>query len=134
MSLTCHNGCSLCCRYVSVEIAKPRSRGSIDQARWLVSHKDVWIFVDSKDRWYAQFSTPCEHLDVLTHRCGIYEDRFQICREYKVQDCEATVGAGTEKRLFRSLEDLDRYLGIESPSRCARKAGAGPWTIEEVRG
>jgi hypothetical protein len=120
----------MCCRYVSVEIQKPKGRGSIDQARWLVSHRDVWIYVDDKDNWYAQFVTPCEQLDLATQMCGIYEDRFQICRDYKVRDCEATLGSGTEHRLFRTLQELDRHLGIESPSTCAKKVGGGPWSVE----
>jgi hypothetical protein len=37
--------------------------------------------------WYVCVHTVCKHLQD-DHRCGIYETRPPICREYTTKDCE----------------------------------------------
>lgn len=110
MLRSCLTACSLCCRYVAVPIDAPRGKQSIDQARWMVSHKDVWLTVDIAGGWFVQFLSTCENLDVETNRCGIYADRFDICRRHEVTDCEATHGEGSEPMLFRTLPEFEAYL------------------------
>jgi Fe-S-cluster containining protein len=88
----------------------------VDQARWMVSHRDVWLSVDASGEWYVQFIAPCDHLDPETNRCRVYQDRFDICRRHEVNTCEATYGEGSEPHLFRNLQELDAYLEL-------RKAG-----------
>ena len=56
-------GCDKCCRYVALEIDTPEDREDIDQIRWFLVHKNVWIFIDHDDSWNIQFNTPCENLD-----------------------------------------------------------------------
>lgn len=119
MPSECLPACSLCCRYVAIPIDPPTSRSSIEQMRWMVSHKDVWLYADDEGEWFVQFITPCEELDLVRNRCGIYEDRFSVCRLHGVASCEATLGEGTEARFFRSLREFDAYL----ESRRARRAG-----------
>lgn len=110
MPESCYPGCSLCCRYVAVPIDEPKDQSTVDQARWMVSHRDVWLTVDGTGEWHVQFLTTCEHLDVVTSRCGIYEERFDICRAHDVRSCEGTLGEGSETMLFRSLAEFDTYL------------------------
>ena len=39
------------------------------------------------DDWYLLVHTTCRHLQD-DNRCGIYETRPQICREYSTDNCE----------------------------------------------
>lgn len=110
MPESCFPGCSLCCRYVAIPIDEPTDRTAIDQARWMVSHRDVWLTVDGTGKWHVQFLATCEHLDVATSLCGIYTERFEICRAHDVKSCEGSLGEGTEPILFRSLGEFDAYL------------------------
>jgi Fe-S-cluster containining protein len=121
MPQSCVTGCSLCCRYVAVPIDAPRGKQSIDQARWMVSHRDVWLTVDGAGQWHVQFLATCDHLDVEKSRCGIYADRFDICREHEVESCEATHGEGLEPRLFRTLQEFDAYLAGRGTGNGGRK-------------
>jgi len=44
------------------------------------------VFTEEGD-WYVCVHTVCKHLQD-DHRCGIYDTRPQICREYTTDDCE----------------------------------------------
>jgi uncharacterized protein len=127
MPESCFPGCSLCCRYVAIPIDEPRDKSTIDQARWMVSHRDVWLTVDGTAEWHVQFLATCEHLDVATSRCGIYADRFDICQAHELKDCEGSLGEGSETILFRSLEEFDAYLagrrvGVKRKAPRARRS------------
>lgn len=104
---TCE-GCSLCCRYVALEIDTPEDSEDIDQIRWYVLHKNVWVFIDHDDSWNLQFNTPCEKLD--ENLCSIYEKRPQICRSYSTENCERYGEGDSFKVLFRNLEDFEKWL------------------------
>jgi Fe-S-cluster containining protein len=39
------------------------------------------------DDWYLLVHTTCQHLPP-DYRCGIYETRPQICRDYTTKNCE----------------------------------------------
>jgi hypothetical protein len=39
--------CTGCCRYVSVDIKKPRSKDAIDLYVWYLLHKNVQIYIDN---------------------------------------------------------------------------------------
>ena len=111
---TCQDCGAKCCRYVSLEIDKPKSKRSIENIRWFVSHRDVWVY-KHKDAWHLAFDTPCEHLDE-SHRCTIYERRPAICRDYDAASCEDSaslkhaVGLGTR-------EQVDEYVARRKKKR-----------------
>ena len=68
------------------------------------------IHPDSEEGWFLLTNSPCTHL-LPDGRCGIYEKRPLICREYDNQDCEFNTQAGEEdfELYFPSYESLDRY-------------------------
>lgn len=49
-------------------------------------HERATVFKEDDD-WYLLVHTTCRHLRD-DYRCGIYETRPQICREYSTKDCE----------------------------------------------
>ena len=101
-------GCSLCCRYIAMEIDKPTTKKDVDQIRWFLIHKNVWVFIDHDKTWNIQFNTPCEKLD--GHLCSIYEKRPQICRNYSVETCEKYGDGDAFTVLFKNEDEFKEWL------------------------
>jgi Fe-S-cluster containining protein len=89
---------SKCCTYITEELATPRSMHDFDHMLWQLSHKDVQAYKD-EEGWYLLVNNPCLHLG-KDGRCGIYEDRPQICREYSNDFCEFDESADEGFELF----------------------------------
>jgi Fe-S-cluster containining protein len=106
--ITCE-GCSHCCHYVAIEIDKPTSKRDYDNIIWYLLHDGVSVYVDHDGRWYVQFDTTCRAL-TSDGRCGVYEGRPQICREYSLEECVRHNPEPPERHLFRMPEDLERHL------------------------
>ena len=75
-----------CCRYFALPIDKPKGWEDYDFIRWYLLHEQTAIFSDDGS-WYLLVQNPCKHLGD-DHRCGIYETRPQICRDYTTDNCE----------------------------------------------
>ncbi len=54
--------------------------------RWYLLHDRATVFVED-DTWYLLVHTQCKHLR-SDNRCGIYETRPQVCRDYSTDGCE----------------------------------------------
>ena len=106
-------GCSLCCRYIAMEIDRPEEKKDVEQIRWFLLHKNVWIFIDHDSSWNIQFNTPCEKLD--GHLCSIYETRPQICRDYSVDSCEKYGDGDSFKVLWKHEEEFTEWLKTNDP-------------------
>ena len=57
--------------------------------------------------WYLLVHTECKHLRE-DHRCGIYETRPQICRDYTTDECEFDDDWCYEQ-YFETPEQIDEY-------------------------
>ena len=77
---------SKCCTYITQQIDTPRSKRDFDFLLWQISHRDIRIYKD-EGSWYMLVDNLCTHLQ-RDGRCGIYEDRPEICREYSNDYCE----------------------------------------------
>lgn len=75
-----------CCRYFALPIETPEAFADYEYIRWYLLHDRASVFKDEED-WYLLVHTVCEHLQD-DNRCGIYETRPQICREYTTKNCE----------------------------------------------
>lgn len=75
-----------CCRYFALPIDKPSCKQDFDYLRWYLLHDGSSVFVE-KGTWYLMVHSQCRHLRD-DRRCGIYETRPDICREYSTNDCE----------------------------------------------
>jgi len=99
---------SICCQYVTQQIDTPRKKSEFSQMLWQVSHRNVEFYKDS-DGWFIMFLTPCEKI-LADGRCGIYEQRPDICRDYSNDYCEFDSPAEEGFDLyFKTYEELLAY-------------------------
>jgi Fe-S-cluster containining protein len=75
-----------CCHYFALPIETPEEFTDFEYIRWFLLHERATVFKEEDD-WYLLVHTTCRHLQG-DYRCGIYETRPQICREYSTKDCE----------------------------------------------
>ena len=75
-----------CCHYFALPIETPEEFTDFEYIRWFLLHERATVFKEEED-WYLLVHTTCRHLRD-DNRCGIYETRPQICREYSTKDCE----------------------------------------------
>lgn len=75
-----------CCRYFALPIDMPENYQEFDFVRWYLLHEKAAVFVEDKT-WYLVVHTKCKNLQD-DNRCGIYETRPQICKEYSTKKCE----------------------------------------------
>ncbi|HMP80381.1 MAG TPA: YkgJ family cysteine cluster protein [Pirellulaceae bacterium] len=84
--ILCHFCTAKCCRYFALPIEKPTNLEAFGYIRWYLLHDRATIFIDD-GVWYLLVHTECRHLQP-DHRCGIYDTRPLICREYSTENCE----------------------------------------------
>jgi uncharacterized protein len=106
-STLCEHCTAACCGYIALPIEEPDTRRDFDDMRWYLMHEGVTVFVDDGD-WYVQFRTRCRNL-AADHRCGIYETRPKICREYKAENCDYAAGEYEYDQLFSEPEQIEAY-------------------------
>ncbi len=77
---------SICCTYITQQIDTPRSIEDFDQLLWQLAHTNIQAYKD-EDGWFLLINNVCAQLQP-DGRCGIYEERPAICREYSNDFCE----------------------------------------------
>ena len=82
----CEHCTAKCCHYFALQIDEPTEWRDFEIMRWYMIHGDVAVFTEDDD-WYLLVYNVCRHLQ-SDYRCGIYETRPQICREYTTKECE----------------------------------------------
>ena len=102
----CDHCTAKCCRYFSMAIDRPETAKAFDYIRWYLLHQYASIFTEDND-WFLLVHTVCKHLGD-DNRCGIYETRPQICRDYTTKDCEYDDGY-TFDRYFETAEQVAEY-------------------------
>lgn len=114
VKITPDNKCSFCkgstcCTYFTQLIDTPRSMGDFDILLWQISHRDTQVYKD-EDGWFLLVNNTCRHLRP-GGRCGVYENRPQICREHSNEDCEFDGPSGAEdfELFFPDYEALLAY-------------------------
>ncbi|HET8940095.1 MAG TPA: YkgJ family cysteine cluster protein [Polyangiales bacterium] len=103
--------CGLCCSYVAIEVDTPKTVKQATQLLWYVYHEGVSLYVNDDD-WMVQFDTTCIHLQP-DYRCGVYETRPHICREFSEQDCE--INTGDDGRTFYTASEFLEHLAQTRP-------------------
>ena len=109
-----------CCRYFALPIDTPDSRQDLDFIRWFLLHEKATVFVEDES-WYLLVHTVCKHLQP-DNRCGIYETRPQICRDYTTDACEFDDDTTYEK-YFETPEQVYEYM----------EATCGQTSFEDIR-
>jgi Fe-S-cluster containining protein len=95
-----------CCRYFSLAIDEPTSFADFEFIRWYLLHESATVFVEGTS-WYLLVHTVCKHLQ-SDNRCGIYETRPQICRDYSTDSCEFN-DDWTFDQYFETAEQIEEY-------------------------
>ena len=103
-----------CCRYFALPIDTPTNWKDFEFIRWYLVHDRASIFIDEGD-WYLMVHTTCKHLQ-QDNRCGIYETRPDICREYSTQQCEYD-DDWTYDQYFETAEQVYEYAEAILPTR-----------------
>ena len=75
-----------CCRYFALPIETPVDWEDFEFIRWYLLHDRATVFTED-DEWYLLVHTRCRHLGD-DNRCGAYETRPEICRDYSTNNCE----------------------------------------------
>jgi Fe-S-cluster containining protein len=82
----CHYCTAKCCRYFALPIDTPETWDDFEYIRWYLLHGRASVFVE-EESWYILVHTDCKYLQD-DHRCGAYDARPQICRDYTTDECE----------------------------------------------
>jgi Fe-S-cluster containining protein len=82
----CDHCIAKCCRYFALPIDAPEDKSDFEFMRWFLLHERATVFREG-ETWYLLVHTTCRHLGD-DNRCGIYDTRPQICRDYSTNDCE----------------------------------------------
>jgi len=108
-----------CCRYFALPIDKPTTFADYEYIRWYLLHERATVFTED-DQWYLLVHTPCKHLGD-DNRCGIYDTRPQICRDYSTDKCEFDDDF-TYERYFETPEQIAEFAEavLQSPGQDIR--------------
>ncbi len=99
---------SICCTYITEELATPKAKSDFDHLLWQVSHEHISIYKD-EDGWFLLVEGKCTHLQA-DGACGIYDTRPQVCRDYDNDWCEYDEPAEKGFDLyFRTYDELLAY-------------------------
>ena len=96
-----------CCRYFALPLETPTTREEFEYIRWFLVHDHATVFTEDGD-WYVCVHTVCKHLQ-NDNRCGIYETRPQICRDYTTKDCEYE-DDWVYDQYFETAEQVEEYM------------------------
>jgi len=124
----CEHCTAECCRYVALPLETPTSKRDFDDIRWYLMHENITVFVEDR-AWYVQFRTRCRNLQ-SDFRCGVYETRPAICREYKAENCDYVGGDYGYKQLFTEPDQIGKFAEEyfakkRAAARTRKAAGAG---------
>jgi Fe-S-cluster containining protein len=103
-----------CCRYFALPIETPEEHKDYEYIRWYMLHGETTIFCEDDD-WYLMVHNRCDHL-LPDNRCGIYETRPRICREYTTDDCEYE-DEWTYDRYWETPEQMAEYADAVKPRK-----------------
>ncbi len=101
--------CGDCCRYVAMEIDRPRTKKDYSDIFWYLLHSNISVFIDHDRSWNLEFSTPCEALDD-DNLCSTYETRPVICRQYSPDNCTRHSEDPYYRHRFETPRELKHYL------------------------
>lgn len=103
----CNHCSAKCCKYFALPIETPTEQKDFDYIRWYLLHEAATVFIEGED-WYLLVHTQCKHLQP-DNRCGIYETRPKICREYSTEACEFEDDYVYD-RYFETPEQVEEYV------------------------
>ncbi len=103
----CEQCVALCCRYFALELDPPENARDYDNIRWYLMHENVVVFIED-GHWFLGILNKCKNL-LPDNRCGIYETRPRICREFTTDNCDYHAAEYGYDKLFISADQLREY-------------------------
>lgn len=103
----CDHCVAKCCKYYALPLDEPTEDQDWDFMRWYLVHGDTTLFTED-GTWYLLVYNQCKHL-LSDNRCGIYETRPQICREYSTDNCEYD-DRYVYDQYFETAEQFSEYI------------------------
>jgi hypothetical protein len=85
-------------------------------------HGDTIVFVED-DEWFIQINRKCKAL-LPDNRCGIYENRPEICREYTTEECDWHGEEYDYEHLFTEPEQIQVFAKEYLANKRKRKTKA----------
>jgi Fe-S-cluster containining protein len=116
----CDHCTAKCCRYFALPIDEPTTHEEFQYLRWFLLHDRAAVFIE-EGSWYLLVYTKCKHLRD-DHRCGIYDTRPQICRDYSTDKCEYE-DDWVYDHYFETAEQVEEYA----------EARLGPLDRKDIR-
>jgi len=116
-SILCEHCAAACCRYLAIPLDKPACARDYDDIRWYLMHQNISVFIEEGD-WYIQIQTRCKNL-AADNRCGIYEARPSICREYEPGQCDYSHSQYGYERIFTHPQQIDEYYERKTGKKLA---------------
>ena len=113
------SGCSRCCRYITIEIDKPRTSREYDQWIWALHHRGISLYVERPEAWFIHVETACERLDAHD-RCSIHGRHPVLCREYDPRGCERRLPLADIAAWFDTPEQFEAWIQTKRPAHWAR--------------
>jgi len=110
----CDHCTAKCCKYFALPMDRPKTRKDYDYIRWFLLHERASAFIED-GTWYLLVHTRCKHL-LPDNRCGIYETRPEICREYTTDDCEYD-DDWVYEQYFETAEQVAEYMEAVLPRK-----------------
>ncbi len=110
----CDHCTAKCCKYFALPIETPTTRKDFEFMRWFLMHDQAAVFTE-KETWYLLVHTRCKHLR-QDNRCGIYQTRPQVCRDYSTKNCEYE-DDWVYDRYFETSEQVGEYAESVLPAR-----------------
>lgn len=126
----CDHCTAKCCRYFALPIETPKTRKDFDFVRWYLLHDRATVFTED-DTWYLLVHTVCRHLEP-SNRCGIYETRPEICREYSSTSCEYE-DDWVYEQYFETPEQVEEYVEAVLPRKNGSIRSVQPPLLPIVR-
>ena len=102
----CDHCTAKCCKYFALVIDTPTTDEDFQFLRWYLLHEYATVFTED-DRWYLLMHTRCAQLQP-DNRCGIYDTRPTICRDYSTDNCEFD-DSFLYDRYFETPEQMAEY-------------------------
>jgi uncharacterized protein len=103
----CSHCIAKCCRYFALPLDEPADQEDFEFIRWFLLHDQATVFTE-EGTWYLLVHTTCKHLQP-DNRCGIYNTRPQVCRDYSTKDCEYE-DDWVYDHYFETSEQVEEYM------------------------
>jgi Fe-S-cluster containining protein len=86
---------------------EPTDHEDFEFIRWFLLHDQATVFTE-EGTWYLLVHTQCKHLQP-DNRCGIYNTRPQVCRDYSTDNCEYE-DDWVYDHYFETSEQVEEYM------------------------